>query len=110
MKLSTGKATTPGPKQVFRGAHADIIGLRDETVPEGTNPLLVPVMSGGRRTHRESIAEARQHFESDLRLLPATALQIRNPVEVSVALSPRAAALTTRISGELMGRDQASGV
>ena len=33
--------------------HADIIGLRDETVPEGTNPLLVPVMSGGRRTHRE---------------------------------------------------------
>jgi len=116
MKLSTGKATTPGPKQVFRGAQGtfnqmrDVIGLRDETVPEGTDALLVPVMRGGRRTHRETIAAARQRFESDLRLLPTPAVQLRNPVEVSVGLSPRAAALTTRISQELMGRDQASGV
>src|SRR5947208_3091860 len=48
MKLSAGKATTPGAKQVFRGEHGDIIGLRDEPVPDGTEPLLIPVMCGGR--------------------------------------------------------------
>src|SRR5438270_623442 len=68
MKLSTGKASTPGPKQVFRGAEADVIGLRDETPPADADALLVPVMERGRRIHRESIIEARQRFESDLRL------------------------------------------
>ena len=116
MKLSTGKATTPGPKQVFRGEHGtviemrDVIGLRDEAVPEGTEPLLIPVMRGGRRTHRESIAEARRRFESDMRLLPATAKQIRNPVEVKVGLSAAAEELTTTVHDELIARDQASEV
>jgi nicotinate phosphoribosyltransferase len=110
MKLSTGKASTPGPKQVFRGEHGDVIGLRDETAPEGMEPLLVPVMRGGRRTHRESVAEARQRFESDLRLLPTTAKQTRNPVEVGVVRSPAAEELTMRVARKLIGRDQASEV
>ena len=88
----------------------DVIGLRDEAVPEGTEPLLIPVMRGGRRTHRESIAEARRRFESDMRLLPATAKQIRNPVEVKVGLSAAAEELTTTVHDELIARDQASEV
>src|SRR5204862_3187582 len=34
MKLQTGKASSPGPKQVFRRAEGDVIGLRDEPPPD----------------------------------------------------------------------------
>ena len=107
MKLSSGKATTPGPKQVFRGEHGDVIGLRDEPPPAGADPLLVPVMRGGRRVHRESIADARRRFESDIRLLPATAKQIRNPIEVRPHLSAANEALATTVHDELISRDRA---
>ena len=50
LKLSEHKATEPGRKQVFRGAKGDVIGLRDEPLPDDHEPLLVPVMSHGRRT------------------------------------------------------------
>jgi nicotinate phosphoribosyltransferase len=51
MKLSPGKITAPGPKQVFRGplSEGDIVGVRDEPVPTGHEPLLMPVMLGGSR-------------------------------------------------------------
>jgi nicotinate phosphoribosyltransferase len=41
MKLSEGKATAPGRKQVWRAADHDVISLLDETVP-GARPLLHP--------------------------------------------------------------------
>jgi nicotinate phosphoribosyltransferase len=110
MKLSTAKATTPGAKQVFRSEHGDVIGLREETAPDGAEPLLVPVMRGGRRIHRESVAEARERFASDVNLLPDGAKHIRNPAEVRAALSPAAEGLTTQVSQKLIGRDHASEV
>ena len=33
IKLSSGKASKPGRKQVFRGPDGDVLGLRDEPVP-----------------------------------------------------------------------------
>jgi nicotinate phosphoribosyltransferase len=110
MKLQTGKATTPGPKQVFRGPAGDVIGLRDEAPPPGAEPLLIPVMQGGRRVHEESLDAARERFESDLNLLPTTVFQIRNPARVAVGLSPAAEALTTSVHNKLIGRDHASEV
>lgn len=106
MKLSEGKSTTPGAKQVFRGPDGDVIGLRDESPPPGTQPLLVAVMEEGRRTHRESLDEAREHFAADVDLLPASAKRTRNPVEVTARLSSAAEELTTRVSLELIGRDR----
>jgi nicotinate phosphoribosyltransferase len=107
MKLSTGKASMPGRKQVFRGAGADVIGLRDEAPPDGTDRLLIPVMEDGRRIHRESIADARRRFESDLSFLPQAALQPRNPSPPGVTLSHAARVLTTEVRQELIGREQA---
>ena len=52
-KLSTGKVTLAGRKQVFRKTDKggrcleDVIGLREEAVP-GAAPLLEPVMADGR--------------------------------------------------------------
>src|SRR5437867_1349552 len=53
MKLSESKSTLPGRKQIFREkssgrAVRDVVGLQGEKVPG--EPLLIPVMSKGRRT------------------------------------------------------------
>ena len=79
MKLSAGKATAPGEKQVFRSDAGDAIGLRDETAPDGAEPILVQVMAGGRRTHADRISEARARFQGDLARLPEAARRISDP-------------------------------
>jgi nicotinate phosphoribosyltransferase len=69
-KLSTGKATLPGRKQVWRGSGLDDrIGLRDQTHPEG-EPLLEEVMREGRPTDERGLADARRRFDADLEALP----------------------------------------
>lgn len=103
LKLSAEKATLPGEKQVFRGEDGDVLGLRDEPVPQGTRPLLEPVVRAGRRTRPpKPLDECRARFEADLAGLPAAALDLRTPraptARVSEALSrlgdeSRAAAL-----------------
>lgn len=74
-KRSTGKATWPGAKQVFRrfdgpGCLAgDVIGLEGEDLA-GT-PLLVPVMRGGRRVGaREGSGPIRDRCRRELASLP----------------------------------------
>lgn len=54
MKLSEGKVTQPGPKQVYRAVTTgiDVLALRDEPPPTGYEPLLVQVMSHGRQLIR----------------------------------------------------------
>ncbi len=76
LKLSTGKATWPGAKQVWRrhGASGeleeDLIALADESGPGEAVPLLVTVMEGGRRLHAESLAAARERARRELATLP----------------------------------------
>jgi nicotinate phosphoribosyltransferase len=50
MKLSQGKATWPGAKQVHRGPDSDQLSLRDEPSPRGHEPLLTAVMRDGQVT------------------------------------------------------------
>ncbi|MBM0226544.1 nicotinate phosphoribosyltransferase, partial [Micromonospora sp. ATA51] len=86
LKLSPGKATLPGPKQVFRdpaGASGDVVGLRDEPPPAGREPLLVPVMRGGRRLEPADpageVCAARRRFDADLAWLPEGARRLADP-------------------------------
>jgi nicotinate phosphoribosyltransferase len=76
LKLSAGKETLAGKKQVFRRFSSsgemveDFLGLRDESVP-GTVPLLVPVMAGGRRLSApEPIEALRERTRRALSSLP----------------------------------------
>jgi nicotinate phosphoribosyltransferase len=92
MKLSHGKVTAPGRKQVFRKARpfGDVLGLFDEPVPADREPLLQPVMQRGRRLHpRATIAESQKRFEADLALLPESACQIQSPKPPPVKTSDR---------------------
>jgi len=75
MKLSSGKRSLPGKKQVFRQfkegvALRDVIALREENL-EGL-PLLHSVMVGGRRVESERVTliETRDHARETMAALP----------------------------------------
>jgi nicotinate phosphoribosyltransferase len=98
MKLSSGKVTAPGRKQVFRRARpfGDLIGLHDEALPHGRERVLEPMMlKGSRRAPRPPLAESRARFDSDLALLPAAALELRRPTAPSARASAALRLLTS---------------
>jgi nicotinate phosphoribosyltransferase len=93
LKLSTGKVSWPGKKQVFRfrgskgELQRDLIGLRDEKLPGES--LLQEVMRNGRLTKTyPSLTEIRKVFEADFASLQANVKAIRNPSDYSVEFSP----------------------
>jgi nicotinate phosphoribosyltransferase len=111
LKLSPGKATLPGAKQVFRdptGASGDVVGLRDEQPPAGREPLLVSVMRGGRRLEvadpAGEVRAARRRFDADLAWLPDTARRLVDPTPLTATVSPALTALRDRVTAQL-GRD-----
>ncbi|MFI2651330.1 nicotinate phosphoribosyltransferase [Micromonospora fulviviridis] len=110
LKLSPGKATLPAAKQVFRdptGAAGDVVGLRDEPPPGGREPLLVPVMRGGRRLDpadpAEAVRAARGRFDADLAWLPEPARRLADPTPLTATVSPALAALHGRVAAGLGG-------
>lgn len=105
VKLSPGKVTLPGAKQVFRdsaGSGGDVIGLHTEPSPPGREPLLVPVMRGGRRLDTVAAAEAvrvaRDRFDADLAWLPESARRLTEPVPPAVTVSSELAGLHERVA------------
>jgi nicotinate phosphoribosyltransferase len=95
-KRSSGKATWPGRKQVFRHQDSqgrldgDVLGLVDESAPG--EPLLAPVMRGGRRlSPGPALEDSRERCARELAALPDS---LRN-------LQPAAARYPVRISGAL---------
>ncbi|QIZ39002.1 nicotinate phosphoribosyltransferase [Saccharopolyspora sp. ASAGF58] len=87
MKLSAGKLTAPGAKQVYRGepGQPDLLALRTEKPPAGREPLLQPVMCGGvRAAQPEPVQTARRRFARDLRWLPESARLLTGPTPVDV--------------------------
>ncbi|MDP9343803.1 MAG: nicotinate phosphoribosyltransferase [Actinomycetota bacterium] len=109
-KLSPGKATAPGAKQVFRAPGlVDVLAVRDEPAPEASAPLLSPVMRDGRRTRPPpTLAEARERFEADLAELPPEAAALVDPVPPAVRTSERLEELSRRTRARL-GRPASPG-
>jgi nicotinate phosphoribosyltransferase len=101
VKLSPGKVSLPGKKQLFRISdkqgqlHKDIIALRDEKVA-GAETLLKRVMTGGKITAPvPSLEESRSGFLSEFAKLPEPIKRIRDsenyPVEKSSGLQEHCA-------------------
>lgn len=98
-KRSEGKATWPGRKQVYRRHDAeghmaaDVVTL--ETDPQPGEPLLVPVMRGGRRlAPSPDLAAVRRHAADNLARLPEPLRRLDAfdyPVEIAPALRELAA-------------------
>ena len=94
-KLSPGKQTLAGEKQVFRRLGKDgifvedIIGERTETV-KGGSPLLETVMEDGRRRgRRPELDEMRKHAREQLAALPAACKRIDQKHLYPVRISER---------------------
>ncbi len=108
MKLSPGKATFPGAKQVVRGpspADGDVLALRDEPAPDGYEPLLVPVMRGGQPVTPPDpageVRAARARFDADLAWLPEAARRLTDPEPVVVRPSARLSAQREQVARRL---------
>jgi len=103
IKLSTGKATLPGRKQVWRRTDADgqpaadLVTLHDEPPPAEYSPLLSEVMRNGRRLRSESLAEIRQRCTERLAALPDELRALEDGNRYPVALSPALTALRQKM-------------
>jgi len=95
LKLSTGKASWPEKKQVFRLHNnqgqltKDLIGLRSENVP-GAEPLLRKVMEKGVLTAPlPSLESSRSIFREEFMHLPDSIKAIRDPSLYAVEFTAR---------------------
>lgn len=95
LKLSTGKATWPGRKQLFRFADGqgrlkkDVVALRNEELP-GAEPLLQKVMEKGEiRGASPTLKKIRQLFLDEFKRLDERTKATRNPAPYTVELSPQ---------------------
>ncbi len=109
-KRSTGKATWPGRKQVHR--HYDARGQLEHDVVtvesdrQSGEPLLVPVMTNGRRLHpAEGIDAARSRAAAQLASLPERLRSLeRSEIPYRVEIAPalrHLAAEVDRMGGEV---------
>lgn len=103
-KRSSGKATWPGRKQVFREHDADgrllrdTIGLVDEAVA-GT-PLLQPVMRAGRRLPQPSLERSREFARRQLASLPERCRSLQDPEPLVAHVSPALRGAAERVDRE----------
>jgi nicotinate phosphoribosyltransferase len=104
-KLSEGKATWPGRKQVWRAydengrMRGDILSLENDK--QSGEPLVGPVMRTGKRiAAAPTLAQIREHAERELARLPEPLRRLESgaayPVKVADALTAMAAEIDSR--------------
>ncbi|MGI8774118.1 MAG: nicotinate phosphoribosyltransferase [Actinomycetota bacterium] len=82
VKLSTGKATLPGRKQIYRLSRdgryeKDVLALADEEIADGA-PLLQRIMADGQRLlARQTLPEIQERCRASLTRLPAPLRSLR---------------------------------
>ncbi|MDE3218638.1 MAG: nicotinate phosphoribosyltransferase [Nitrospirota bacterium] len=91
-KRSEGKATWPGPKQVYRqyrrNGRCDYDVVTTVQAPGAGDPLLHPVMTGGRRlAPAQRLTELRQRAATQLAILPDSlrSLEGGHPYDVRIS-------------------------
>lgn len=105
LKLSAGKSSWPGRKQLFRQnnsagkAEKDIIGLRDEEI--AGERVIQEVMRAGRTiVTYPTLPEIRAMLAADLAALPDGVKRIREPSRFPVEFTPELKALREQIAAK----------
>jgi nicotinate phosphoribosyltransferase len=106
MKLSEGKITLPGRKQVYRTKDTegnfskDVLALADEKLK--ADPLLIPVMEDGKIVYElPTLNEVRSAAKENLCRLPERYKRLTNPPAYPVELSEKLEALTDSLTKKL---------
>lgn len=109
MKLSGGKVSHPGRKQVWRRlahgkAFEDVIGLATEETPANGRPLLAPIMRSGRLVSAlPALADSRTHHAQTLSELPPGLRALDGAVSYPVRISAGLEDLTSRTAARFGG-------
>lgn len=111
LKLSTGKVSWPGKKQVFRRRNnqgqmeKDIIGLREENLP-GAELLLVKIMESGKAVvPLPALEDSRKTFREEFAQLAPSTKAIRNPAHFPVEFSAELKNLRDQAARKAAGAD-----
>jgi nicotinate phosphoribosyltransferase len=104
MKLSSGKVTVPGRKQVWRRRDHDLLALESEG-PQDGRPLLAEVMAGGTRTlDPEPLTEIRERRAESVAALPSRLHSLVGPEPpYQVVISEELSRLAERTQQQLRG-------
>ena len=104
-KLSEGKATWPGRKQVWRAYSADgrmrgdILSLENDKQPG--EALIVPVMRSGKRIAPEpTLAQIRERAAADLKRLPGPLARLESGFDYPVNVADALTALAKQIGAK----------
>jgi len=109
LKLSSGKKTLVGEKQVYRfyengKIRRDVIALRDEAL-DG-EPLLSQVMKSGRRLgEAESLETIRERFQQEFEHLDEKHKSLREPARVEVELGKELRKLQEEVIHEVKEKE-----
>ncbi len=105
-KLSSGKATWPGRKQVWRrfapdgGMAGDVLSLEDDDHPG--ERLIEPAMRAGRRLHKpESLSEIRTRAAKNIKALPGPLRRLEPNGSYPVTVADRLVHLAGEIDKRL---------
>jgi nicotinate phosphoribosyltransferase len=107
MKLSPGKRSLPGRKQVWRtfeghAAAGDILALADEAAPAEAVPLLKQVMAGGRRlVPRRPLGDVRVSCREQVSRLPTALRGLAEVTSYPVVVSRGLERLERRVNERL---------
>lgn len=109
-KLSRGKQTVPGRKQVFRFFDSgrmmtrDLIALADERAPTGGQPLLTKIIAAGDMAGTlPSVKDIRERVQKRLSCLPAAFYNLNRRRNFKVDYSPKVRALKQRVRRQARG-------
>ena len=109
MKLSRGKVTYPGRKQIFRLRDKDkrftkdVLGLQKEKI--AGKPLLIKAVENGRVIYRmPSLDKIRDFTRRNLAAFPEKLKEIRGKYKYPVVVSPQLKKLRRNLSSELEKR------
>jgi nicotinate phosphoribosyltransferase len=109
LKLSRGKASMPGQKQIFRRREGvrlknDVLGLAGEKL-DG-EPLLQTVMENGRLTGpHPALGEIRERFRAEFALLDESVKAVRAPKRFPVEISAELRRLRDRTVRRVRGSE-----
>lgn len=110
LKLSTGKETLPGRKQVYRyadedGSYArDVITIANSLDHIGAALLAEVMRHGERRAVNPTVHELREHFARELARLPGRYKGLTSPASYPVEISADLETLRSRIALETRRR------
>ncbi len=107
MKLSTGKITYPGCKQVWRtmsceAAEGDLVATVNESNPACGEGLLICVMRNGRRlTKSPTLQEIQARSLELVKTLPSSVRRLQSPAKYGVTISPTLLELRQSLAQDL---------